>query len=72
MSSVKTNFLRGKTLEQMDQVFHSHTAQADMQTKQDIYDLILPPSASRSATLEVADSNEKGVKSSETRIEHKV
>jgi hypothetical protein len=63
---------RGKTLEQMDQVFHTHTAQADMQAKQDIFDLIMPNSGSRSATLEAADSNEKGIKASETRIEHKV
>lgn len=63
---------RGKTLEQMDKVFHSHTAQADMQAKQDIFELIMPNSGSRSATLEVADSNEKGIKASESRIEHKV
>ena len=56
----------------MDKVFHTHTAQADMQTKQDIYDLILPNSASRTATMEVADSHEKGTKATETRIEHKV
>ena len=56
----------------MDQVFHSHTAQADMQTKQDIYDLILPPSASRTATSEVADHHEKSIKATEIRIEHKV
>jgi hypothetical protein len=63
---------RGKTLEQMDQVFHSHTAQADMQSKQEIYDLIMPTAASRSATLEAAGSNEKGTKASQTLIEHKV
>lgn len=56
----------------MDKVFHSHTAQADMQAKQDIYDLILPSGVSRHATLRVEDSAEKTNKVSESRIEHKV
>lgn len=65
--------VRGKTLEQMDQVFHTHTAQADMKAKQDIFDVILPAGFARSATLVAGDSNnEKLGKASEDRIEHKV
>jgi hypothetical protein len=56
----------------MDRAFHSHTAEADMQAKQDIYDLILPAGFARSATLVGADSQEKTVKATEDRIEHKV
>jgi hypothetical protein len=57
----------------MDRVFHTHTAQADMQAKQDIFDLLMPSNSSRTATLEAAENHhEKALKASETRIEHKV
>ena len=57
----------------MDRAFHTHTAEADMKAKQDIYDLILPAGFARSATLVAGDSNnEKPGKVTEDRIEHKV
>lgn len=58
----------------MDKVFHTHTAQADMKAKQDIFDMILPAGFARSATLHADDSNnlEKTNKVTEERIEQKV
>lgn len=58
----------------MDRAFHTHTAAADMAAKQEIFDLLLPNGGSmtRSATLQAADSQEKGLKAIDQQVETKV
>lgn len=40
---------RGKTLEQMDKVFHNDSAHRDLKAKEEILELLLPTTAVRSA-----------------------
>lgn len=59
---------KGKTLEQMDRAFHSHTAQADLAAKHEIYDLMIPSNAyssSRSELYSTAEGGNKALKNVE-------
>ena len=59
-------------MEQMDRAFHSHTAAADLASKQEIVDLMLPSAAlgSRSTTLQADVSQEMQALGAEKALGH--